>query len=166
MWVALGVLASLYVAINLIGAALVSRWPATAAEIPKRVREAVSWLRAGAYRRLLPSVALHCAVIGVVTLVWLDGYTKFGHTKRGALSWTNEWITYDRFDLTVHAESVLALTVSNPWSTEVADGLKKELNAPLREALALLTALLSTLFLVSYARPAPAPGLAAGLTDR
>ena len=165
-WVALGVLALLYVAINLIGAALMSHWPSTVVEIPNRVREVVSWLRGGAYRRLLPIVALHCAVIGVVTLVWLDGYTVVKTTPTGGMSWSTETTSWDRFDLTVHAKSVLALTVSNPWPTEVAQGLEKKLDAPLREALALLTALLSTLFLIAYARPVPAPGVAAGLSDR
>jgi len=147
------------VAVNLIGAALVSHWPATVVEIPNRVLEVVSWLRGGAYRSLLPTVALHCAVIGVVTLVWLDGYTNVTRTQTGTWSWTTETTTRDCFDLTVHAESVLALTVTNPWPPEVAQDLEKKLGAPLREALALLTALLSTLFIVAYARPVPASGL-------
>ncbi|GEM_PF-6326455 len=151
-WPALFVLAVLYVGVNLLAATMLSRWPARCSEVGVSLRQSALWLRAGGYRRLLPTVALHCVLIGVATLVWLDGYTKVVTKRTGGFSWSTETTTFDKFNFSVHAEGVLGLTVRNPWPRAVADGVEEPLPKPLRLSLGLLTALLSVVFLVAYSR--------------
>jgi hypothetical protein len=88
------------------------------------------------------AVAVHLLVLGLVTFVWLDGYT----TQDAA----GEHV-HDATNFTVHGQYVLSLTLDSGWPDAIATSVDATVPAALELVLRLFMALLGTIFIAAYA---------------
>jgi hypothetical protein len=88
------------------------------------------------------AVAVHLLVLGLVTFVWLDGYTTVADGRYETVNSTN---------FKVNAQYVLSLSLDTNWPNDIASVLKATVPAPLSYFLRVVMAVLGTVFMAAYA---------------
>lgn len=155
IWIMVAIIGLLFIAVNLLAAAMAGALPFRIGTLPRVAKERTAFLWAGGWRALARPVFVQALVIGLVTLVWLSGYTTTERVQKG-MSTTTRTTSTSTFLLVVHTQCVLDLTTGNAWPEAICEATNGRWPGWVGALVSLFTAVASSVFVVAYVRGAPA----------